>query len=133
MEKEKVNKKPHPKLNDTKLKEIKEILLAKIHEIKGDVLGLRDEGLNSTPGGGNSTPLHFAELGTDTFNQNFALSRLEHEEAFLNQIYEALERLNSGEFGLCQTCGGPMKVARLEFSPWVPNCIGCQEKLESYS
>lgn len=133
MENENTKKKPHPKLTDVKLKEIKDTLLAKIQEIKGDVMGLREEGLNNTPGGGNSTPLHFAELGTDTFNQNFALSRLEHEEELLGQIYDAIERIDNGEFGLCQICGGPMKVARLEFSPWVPNCITCQEKLESYN
>lgn len=129
----KVNKKSHPKLTNEKLKEIKAILKAKRDEIQGDVVGLREEGLSNTPGGGNSTPLHFAELGTDTFNQNFALSRLEREETLLNLIDEALERIDNGEFGLCQTCGGPMKIGRLEFSPWVPNCMVCQEKIESFA
>lgn len=133
MENENIKKKSHPKLTNEKLKEIKAILKAKCDEIKGDVAGLREEGLSNTPGGGNSTPLHFAELGTDTFNQNFALSRLEREESLLNLIYEALERIENGEFGLCQNCGGPMKIGRLEFSPWVPNCITCQEKIESYA
>ena len=35
MENEKVNKKPHPKLTDSKLKEIKEILQAKINDARG--------------------------------------------------------------------------------------------------
>lgn len=133
MENNKTKKKTAPKLTAEKLKEIKAFLKSKRDEIQGDVIGLKEEGLSNTPGGGNSTPLHFAELGTDTFNQNFALSRLEREEILLSQIYEALERIDNGEFGICQNCGGPMKIGRLEFSPWVPNCIGCQEKLESYA
>ena len=133
MEKENLKKKTNLKLTNEKLIEIMATLKIKLSEIQGDVAGLREEGLSNTPGGGNSTPLHFAELGTDTFNQNFALSRLESEENLLTQIYEALERIESGEFGLCQICAGPMKIGRLEFAPWLPNCIVCQEKIESHS
>ena len=132
MENQSVKGKSHPKLTNAKLLEIKATLKAKMAEIQGDVAGLREEGLSNSPGGGNSTPLHFAELGTDTLNQNFALSRLESEENLLGLIYEAMDRIESGEFGLCQICSGPMKIGRLEFSPWLRNCMVCQEKIESH-
>jgi len=47
MENDKAKKKPHPKLSQDKLKELKSMLLAKMGEIQGDVAGLKEEGLSN--------------------------------------------------------------------------------------
>ncbi len=118
------------KITPEKVEQLKLVLLDKLKEVRGDVPSLMAEGLGNSNENSNS-PLHFAELGTDTFNQNFALGRLEREETLLGWIYEALEKIENGKFGTCNECGDYLRVARLEFAPWVPNCVECQEKLES--
>ena len=49
----------------------------------------------------------------------------------LNQIYQALERAEKGEYGKCAICGGPIKVARLEALPYTDRCHDCATELEA--
>ena len=40
-------------------------------------------------------------------------------------LYQALERLDEGEFGYCNDCGDDIAPKRLEFDPSVTRCISC--------
>ena len=42
----------------------------------------------------------------------------------------ALERIRTGAFGQCISCGSDINVKRLEAVPWTRYCIACQEKVE---
>jgi RNA polymerase-binding transcription factor DksA len=44
-----------------------------------------------------------------------------------NRLIEALDRLRSGEYGICQVCGGPIAAARLRAIPEVTTCVVCQD------
>jgi RNA polymerase-binding transcription factor DksA len=44
-----------------------------------------------------------------------------------NRLAEALDRLRSGEYGICQVCGGPIAAARLRAIPEVTTCVVCQD------
>jgi DnaK suppressor protein len=48
----------------------------------------------------------------------------------LNLIDAALERLNHGDFGVCQECGEYIPPKRLKIIPWAAHCVACQERLE---
>ena len=48
----------------------------------------------------------------------------------LNQIYEALKRVESGDYGQCAVCDGPIRVARLEALPYTDRCHSCATELE---
>lgn len=54
----------------------------------------------------------------------FALD--EHETSALAQIDAALNRIASGTYGRCADCGSPIPSARLQATPQVLRCIGCQ-------
>jgi DnaK suppressor protein len=47
-----------------------------------------------------------------------------------NRLAEALERLRSGDYGLCETCGEPIAPARLRAIPEVTTCVACQDAAE---
>ena len=59
---------------------------------------------------------------------NFSLS--DAERITLVQIEEALDRTESGEFGICTNCGSTIGEKRLQAIPWTPFCIDCQELQE---
>jgi len=51
-------------------------------------------------------------------------------EAMLRNIELALQRLDSGEYGICRDCEEPINPKRLEFDPTALRCIDCASKSE---
>lgn len=51
-------------------------------------------------------------------------------EESLRNITAALARIDSGDYGYCQSCDEPIARKRLEFDPVARLCIGCAEKAE---
>lgn len=47
----------------------------------------------------------------------------------LRDVNEALERLDSGEYGICLNCDGPIAIKRLDALPWAKYCLDCQAQL----
>jgi DnaK suppressor protein len=45
----------------------------------------------------------------------------------LRMIEEALDRLKSGDYGVCLSCEGPIPPKRLIAIPWARYCVPCQE------
>ena len=54
----------------------------------------------------------------------------EAERTVLNQVRDALQRIEDGTFGTCTVDGGPIEPARLEAIPWTPYCLKHQEQLD---
>jgi DnaK suppressor protein len=46
-------------------------------------------------------------------------------EASLADVERALEKIDDGTYGLCDTCGEPIGDARLEVRPWSVLCVRC--------
>lgn len=49
----------------------------------------------------------------------------------LRRIQEALERIDAGEYGRCQSCDEEIPRQRLEIDPTTLYCIGCASERES--
>jgi DnaK suppressor protein len=47
-----------------------------------------------------------------------------------NEILEALERIDNGEYGICEECGMDIGARRLDVYPTSKMCIACQEEFE---
>jgi len=45
----------------------------------------------------------------------------------LRLVDEALDRIDSGDYGICQACEEPIAAKRLHALPWARYCISCQE------
>lgn len=74
--------------------------------------------------------LHMADAGTDNFDREFALSLVSNEQEALYEIQEALKRLDSGQYGVCEMCEKPIPRERLEVVPFARRCIQCQSQVE---
>ena len=51
-------------------------------------------------------------------------------EMMLRKIAAAIERIDNGNFGLCQTCEEPIHRKRLEFDATALLCIQCAQEAE---
>lgn len=51
----------------------------------------------------------------------------------LKMVEEALERTDSGDYGVCIDCGNAISSRRLEAIPWANRCIACEECVSSAS
>ena len=62
--------------------------------------------------------------------QAMAQASAGRREQMLRQIEAALQRIEDGEYGDCQSCDEPINPKRLEFDPTVVLCIDCASKAE---
>jgi DnaK suppressor protein len=62
--------------------------------------------------------------------QAMAQASGQRREAMLRNITAALQRLDDGEYGLCQRCEEPINPKRLEVDPTALLCIECASRAE---
>lgn len=129
-------------LKKSELAEFKKRLQIIQARLRGDVAQLTDEALDRSEGGGDSkSPTHIAELGTQTYEQDFSLRAVENDQDMLEEIGAALQRIDKGTFGACEACLGEGKSlskaaipkARLKAIPFARNCVECERKREKLS
>ena len=123
-------------LTKTELERYQQTLSGIRARLRGDVAGLKSGALDREKE--NSSPTDMAELGSDAWEQDFALDLIGKDENTLRAAVAALKKLDEGTFGLCEACleeGKPktkssIPKARLKAIPWAANCIECERKRE---
>jgi DnaK suppressor protein len=108
----------------------RERLLALRARLRGDMTQMFDTALNKDHSIGTSMPNHMAELASGNFDQEFTLSLLGSEEDALVQIEAAIERIDDGSYGECDTCGAKIPKSRLEAIPYAALCVRCASQQE---
>ncbi len=73
---------------------------------------------------------HMADAATDTYDRDFALGMLSSEQDAIYQIEQALDRINSGTYGICELTKKPIEAARLEAVPWTRFSAAAEKQLE---
>jgi DnaK suppressor protein len=67
-----------------------------------------------------------AQLSHDEF-VSLRLNSLDYGQ--LRLVDEALDRVQSGDFGVCLACEQPIPSKRLQALPWARYCVPCQETI----
>lgn len=120
------------KQND--LSHYRKLLEAVREKIAGDVAHLEKDSLNQSQrdasGDLSGYSYHMADMATDNFDREFNLGLVSTEQGLLNQIDEALRKINEGRFGICETCEKPIAQKRLMAVPYTRFCIKCQSQEE---
>ena len=121
-------------LTAAEIKHFRQMLLDKRREILINVNEFEDEALKKSrmdaSGDLSSMPIHMADLGTDNYEQEFALGLMDSERKLLREIDDALERIEKGTYGTCEGTGKPIPKARLEAQPWARYCVEYARMLE---
>jgi DnaK suppressor protein len=63
-------------------------------------------------------------------NRDFTLRMAERERKLLTKIRHALDRMNNGEYGVCESCGAAITFGRLMARPVATLCIDCKTEAE---
>jgi DnaK suppressor protein len=104
----------------------KKLLLAKRRELQASLNAL--EGEASASGAAevrDTTDAATASQGTsEAFEEGSMVSQT------LEEVQDALRRMEDGAYGKCTVCGREIAPARLEAIPWTPYCLDDQEKLD---
>lgn len=71
-----------------------------------------------------------ADKASSAYTKEFLYSLSNTDREILQQVDQALHRLNRGKYGTCVECGDELNRKRLEAVPWASHCLKCQEKIE---
>jgi DnaK suppressor protein len=121
-------------LTAAELEEFRGLLTEKRRELMGDMSTLRNEamghGSSGENSGASSMPIHMADLGSDTWEQELTLGLIENERGLLREIDEALDRIDNRTYGICLATNKPISKSRLRAKPWAKYCIEYARQLE---
>jgi RNA polymerase-binding transcription factor DksA len=108
-----------------KLLDLRDTLVDQMNGVARDSLGRGDDSADASAFG-----MHQADAGSDSYDRDFALNILSQEQDALNEIEEALIRIDSREYGVCEGSGDMIPPARLEAMPFARCTVEYQEKLD---
>ena len=71
-----------------------------------------------------------ADAGSKTFEREQELSIANNRRDLLVQMERAIERLDKGTYGRCESCSQPIMKARLQAFPSATLCVRCKQREE---
>ena len=111
------------------LLELRSVFSEQVEFHKEDALSSKKDSAGERAG----MATHMADLGSDNFRHDLELGLMSDEGDVLEMIDEALQRIESSEYGICLECGCEINPQRLEAKPYARFCVKCKsafEKLE---
>jgi DnaK suppressor protein len=93
-----------------------------LREIQQDL----KEGREGEAGEGRDT----YDIASDERDREINLLLGDRERKKLLLVDDALQRLESDEYGICEECGGEIAHGRLEAMPFSRLCVTCQSEFE---
>lgn len=118
----------HRKPTKPELAELRELLLTRRTQLMGDVKGLEAEAFSDETQVVSTN--HLADTSFEQYEQEFTLSMIENETGELKEIGRALDKLEQGKFGVCESCGVDISIERLHAMPYTRICIRCRTRFE---
>lgn len=116
-------------MKKTKLKHFQSVL----QDIRTEIVG--DVGKTQKSGNGNEVE-QMADISDDAaraYDRKLQGDLEEQEWNKLKQVEAALEKVESGEYGICEQCEKGIPEARLEIMPYAEFCTQCLSEIEEQS
>ncbi len=109
-------------------------LLAQLQRRRNEITGqvnhleqdLRDEMIDN-----QNTPGDSADHGSGELSQHLSVTLMENDRIELERIERAISRIETGQYGQCETCEKSIPMPRLKAIPWATRCITCQSRAEA--
>jgi RNA polymerase-binding protein DksA len=116
--------------SDSEVAEVRAELSSEVKRLSEE-LDLAEHELNDLmrdagEGAGNDQ----ADVGSATFERDHEVSLANNARDMLVQTRHALERIDDGTYGLCESCGHPIGKMRLQAFPRATLCMTCKQREE---
>jgi len=92
------------------------------YELELEEARLTESSSDRSPDPGN------AEAGSMKFEYEKELSIEQNTVDLLGKVERALDNIDKGNYGICESCGKPIPMARLDVLPYVTLCVDCARK-----
>lgn len=113
-------------MNKKEVTKFKKMLLERKATLLNTITDTKEQGL-----GFNSEDLaDEIDLATSEADQSMNLRLRDRERVLLKKIERTLQKIEEGEFGVCERCGEEISIKRLEARPVTDLCIRCKEEQE---
>jgi DnaK suppressor protein len=119
-------KKETDKLDKKTIAKFRKILLKEREQIVGEVKQI----VESSKEMGQDGTQDIGDEAANIYNKQVLLSLNENERTRLKEVDESLDRIGNGSYGICEECGGPINLKRLEVRPVAKYCVPCLTTLE---
>ena len=101
------------------LKDRKEQILINLSGVKEEITELQTQELSDEG--------DMAAANNDSLVESAIIAQQQKE---LNEIENALKKIENGEYGICEMCEDPIGFQRLKVKPHAVYCIDCREIVE---
>jgi RNA polymerase-binding protein DksA len=114
----------------TELSRIRTELEAQALELRGEISEAEQSWAALQRDSGEGAGDDQADAGTKTFEREHEMSLAANSRDLLSQVERALQRLDDGTYGICESCGNPIGKARLQAFPRATLCVSCKQREE---
>ena len=121
------------KYTKAKLVKFKKTILMRMEEISNEMKEMKSSVLNIDSSKANMSPdsiysLHMADAGTDSHEREKSFLFLSREDSYFRNLENALERIRSGDFGVCQLCDQLIPEERMMEVLNATKCVDCKTR-----
>lgn len=112
--------------NTKQIQELKDTLVIRREQIIKSIDGSR-ESINSLKDTECNDDYDYAEVSSDSFKEGIIANQQIKE---LDEIEDALKRIEKGKYGICEMCDELIAIGRLRAKPFAKFCTPCREIYE---
>ncbi len=115
-------------MEERRIAEIREHLLQMRSEMIREIQQAREA---SRQIGGDGVA-DIGDMSVATYARDVLLNLSDHQRQRIRDIDAAIDRLDAGEYGVCQRCEEEIEPRRLEVRPFSRYCVECKTEIEKF-
>ncbi len=104
----------------------KPLIVKEIEKLEKEIKQLSSEALSEEER--SIYAVHAADVSGDFYEKEFSAGLLSKEYETLSVLRYALEKIEHGTYGICESCGEPIPKGRLKIMPYALLCVKCEEE-----
>ncbi|MBI2340007.1 MAG: RNA polymerase-binding protein DksA [Deltaproteobacteria bacterium] len=113
-------------MNKKELKKFRELLEERRQDILTQAESTKEKGMVFDP---DDLPDE-VDLAASEADQSMNLRLRDRERVLLRKVDKAIQKIEAGEYGICESCGEEIGAKRLLARPVTDLCIKCKEEQE---
>jgi DnaK suppressor protein len=117
-------------VTNEELKRFKRRLVAEEHYLQREIEGQIAELEDATEASGEERVSAADDASAQLFEHEKTLAVEGAFEEMVAEVQHALHKIATGNYGVCDDCGQPIAIARLEVRPQATQCVPCRTREE---